>query len=227
MLYVFHGSDVNKSLEKARSLANSLRTKKPDATYVEVIADNWSPSIIDENVGGQGLFSSKYIIFLNRVTENADAKDGLPDLIQIMNESTNAFILLEGKLNADLKKAVDKFAEKVVSTDEAVKSFGSRFSNNGEFNIFALADAVSSRNDLKSWTLYREAVDGGLEAENIIGVLFWKIKTMISTQKFGGTWSEIELNRFLTDLIKVYHDGHRGMVDSELAIERMMLSLKN
>lgn len=229
MLYVFHGSDINKSLEKARTLANSLRAKKPDATYIEVIADNWSSSIVEENVGGQGLFSSKYIIFLNRVTENAEAKENLPDFIQIMHESTNIFILLEGKLNADLKKTVEKYAEKVVATDIIEKSSSSRFSNSntGEFNIFALADAVGSRNVLKSWTLYRQAVDSGLEAENIIGVLFWKVKTMIASRKFGGTYSEGELSQLLTDLIRIYHDGHRGAVDSEYAVERMMLSLKN
>jgi DNA polymerase III delta subunit len=227
MLYVFHGSDINKSLEKARALANSLRTKRPDATYIEVIADAWSSSVIEENVGGQGLFSSKYIIFLNRVTENSEAKEMLPDMIQIMHESTNIFILLEGKLNAELKKAVEKSAEKVVITDVIEKFTSSRFSNKGEFNIFALADAVGSRNDLKSWTLYREAVDSGLEAENIIGVLFWKIKTMITTKKFGSSWSENELNQLLTSLIKVYHDSHRGIADAESVVERMMLSLRN
>jgi len=229
MLYVFHGSDINKSLEKARALADSLRAKKPDATYIEVIADNWSSSIVEENVGGQGLFSSKYIIFLNRVTENAEAKESLPDMIEIMHESTNVFILLEGKLNADLKKVVEKYAEKVVTTDEVAKISNSRFSatNKGDFNIFALADAVASRNSLKSWTLYREAVDSGLEAENIIGVLFWKLKTMIASKKFSNGYSESELSQLLTDLIRIYHDSHRGLIDAERGIEKMMLSLNS
>ncbi len=222
MLYVFHGTDTHKSLEKARTLIKSLRAKKADAMYIEVIADNWSPSIIEENVGGQGLFSSKYIIFLNRVTENCEAKESLADLIQIMNESTNIFILLESKLNADLKKAIEKNAEKVVENQDNIGIKEKKT----EFNIFTLADAVGSRNNLKSWTLYREAVDGGLEVENIVGVLFWKIKTMISTKKFGSTWSEKELHQLLTDFIKIYHDGHRGLIDPELGIERLMLSLR-
>ncbi len=225
MLYVYHGPDIEKSLDKARTLANSLRTKRPDATYLEVDADKWSASIIQENVGGQGLFSSKYIIFLNRVAENADAKETLPDLIQIMNESTNIFILLEGKLNAELKKSVEKYAEKVVETGVTEKnSFAKSSTGAGEFNIFALADAVASRNALKSWTVYRQAVDSGLEAENIIGVLFWKIKSMILA-KNTKSYSEAELNSLLTNLITIYHDGHRGLVNAELGLEGLILSM--
>jgi DNA polymerase III delta subunit len=232
MLYVYHGQDINKSLEKARTLANSLRAKRPDATYIEVEKDSWSPSIVEENIGGQGLFSSKYIIFLNRVTESADAKESLPDLIQVMNESTNIFILLEAKLNAELKKAVEKYAEKVVETGEngegrpVGRADGGQGSGKTEFNIFALADAVGSRNALKSWTLYRQAVDSGLEAENIIGVLFWKVKSMITATNTSN-YSNNELHTLLTDLITIYHDGHRGIVNSELALEKRMLSLKN
>jgi len=232
MLYVYHGSNINKSLEKARTLVNSLRTKRSGATFIEIGGDSWNSSVVEENVGGQGLFSSKYIIFLNRVTENAEAKEDLPDLIQIMNESTNIFILLEGKMNAELKKAVEKYAEKVVETGEVQKpAFGKSvgIGNSGgkeEFNIFALAEALGSRNSLKSWTIYRRAVDSGMEKEAIIGMLFWKIKSMIIASNTSN-YSDKELNILLTDLIKIYHDGHRGLVDSELAVERMMLGLKN
>jgi DNA polymerase III delta subunit len=228
MLYAYHGQDIHKSLEKARTLANSLRAKRPDATYIEVEKDSWSPAIIEENIGGQGLFSSKYIVFLNRVTENAEAKESLPNLIQVMNESTNIFILLEAKLNAELKKAVEKYAEKAVETskDEAggASKGSGRLDDKAGFNIFALADAVGSRNALKAWMLYRQAVDSGLEAENIIGVLFWKMKSMI-TARDTGNYSDAELRKLMTDLIVMYHDGHRGIIDAEVALERFTLGL--
>lgn len=227
MLYVFHGSEINKSLEKARTLANSLRTKRPDATYLEVDSDKWSPIIIEENIGGQGLFSSKYIVFLNRVTENSEAKDNLVDYIQMMQESSNIFILLEVKLNAELKKSIEKYADKVVETDgkkdvAANRNFSTK---KEEFNIFALGDAIGSRNSLKSWNIYRQAIDNGLETEAIIGVLFWKIKSLITTKNYT-SYSKDELDKFLTDLIKIYHDSHRGLVNGELAMERMMLKLR-
>ena len=252
MLYVYHGSDIAQSLKKARTLADSLRAKKPDATFIEITADKWSSTVIEENIGGQGLFSNKYIIFLNRVTENADAKEVLSELIQAMNESANIFIMLEGKLNAELKKAVDKNAEKAIETEkqskEAKGKNGSIVEENtgsAEFNIFALGDAVGSRNALKSWSLYRQAIENGLETESIIGTLFWQIKSMIvardavsantsglspfvysKAKKYAGNYSNDELSALLASLIKIYHDSHRGLVDAEIEIEKTMLGLK-
>ena len=147
-------------------------------------------------------------------------------MVEVMNESANIFVVLEGKLNADLKKAVEKYAEKIVETGEGEEVKGN-WSKGGkeECNIFALAEALDSRNSLKSWTIYRKAIDSGMETEAIIGMLFWKVKSMISATNTS-TYSDKELNGLLTDLIKIYHDGHRGLVNAELAVERMMLGLK-
>ena len=152
MLYVFHGSDTHAALTKANIVVASLRAKKPDASYVRVEAGQWTPSIIEEHLGGQGLFSNKYIIFLDRVTENIEAKEQLPEFIEAIQESSNIFILLETKLNAELKKAVEKHAEKVVECgkEEKVGAYaggaggansGSGFGKSDESNVFALADA--------------------------------------------------------------------------------------
>jgi DNA polymerase III delta subunit len=211
MLYVFHGSDISKSVEKAHTLIASLCTKRPDAAFIEIDADKWSPAVIEENLGGQGLFSSKYIVFLNRVTENVEAKEVLPDFISVMNESANIFILLEGKLNAELKRAVEKDAEKIVITDITEKSGGRE-----GFNIFALGDAMEKRDGLKAWRLYRIAIDSGITPENIVGTLFWQVKRSYSKSKSGA---------LLKDLITLYHDGHRGLVDMELGIERLLLRM--
>jgi DNA polymerase III delta subunit len=211
MLYVFHGSDITKSAEKARVVANSLRAKRHDATFIEIIADQWSPVAIEENLGGQGLFSSKYIVFLNRVTENADAKEVLPDFVSAMNKSANIFILLEGKLNADLKRAVEKDAEKIVLTD-AIEKAGTKEG----FNIFALGDALEKRDGIRAWKLYRTAIDSGIAPENIVGTLFWQVKR---------NYSKTKSESLMKELMTLYHDGHRGLVDMELGIERMLIRL--
>jgi len=217
MLYVFHGLDIAKSVEKAHALVNSLRAKRPDATFIEVSADQWSMSAVEENLGGQGLFSGKYIIFLNRVTENADAKESLPDLIQVMNESANIFIVLEGKLNAELKRAVEKDAEKAVESE--LKGATAK----KEFNIFALADAFGRLDAVNAWKIYREAIDSGVEPENIAGVLFWKAKSMAGNSSSGSAGKP---DRRLEKLVTLYHDGHRGILDLERGIEKLLLSGK-
>ena len=244
MLYVFHGTDTALAVTKATSLVDSLRTKRPDASYVRVEAGQWNPSIIEEHIGGQGLFTNKYIIFLDRVTENVEAKELFSEFAQVMAESTNIFIVLEGKLAAELKKAFEKHAEKMIETEkkQVVKSFGA---NSGDFNIFALADAVGARDPFKAWSVYRQAVDAGNEPESIIGTLFWQVKSMklaaratsagesglspfvfTKAKKAALNYSATELDRLTDRLISIYHDAHRGVCDAELAVERVMLDLK-
>lgn len=206
MLYVFHGTDAAQAGNKARSLAESLQKKRPDAAYAKMDADNWNLSAVEGHLGGQGLFSNKYIVLVDRVTENKEAKDELPGLIPAMQESPNIFILLEGKLNAELKRAVEKSAEKIVECElkkEEPKE---------GFNVFALADVVAKKDSVRAWMLYRKAVESGSEPEQVIGMLFWKAKTVAD-------------RKLAKELITLYHDGHRGLVDLELGIERLILSI--
>lgn len=207
MLYVFHGTDAGQAGVKSRALVNSLRAKKPDAAFEKIEADSWNPAVIEGHLGGQGLFSSKYIIFLNRVTENAEAKEGIAGFIPAMQESPNIFIVCEGKLNAELRKAFEKSAEKLVECEMKKAPSASE-----GFNVFALAGAVASREAFKAWSIYRQAIDGGVEPEAILGMLFWKAKTIGSK----------ELAR---ELVTLYHDGHRGLRDLELGTERLILEL--
>jgi len=207
MLYVFHGTDVAQAGEKARALVKSLRAKKPDAAYERMDADSWSAAAIEGHLGGQGLFSNKYIVFLDRVTENAEAKDSLPGMVASLEESSNIFIVLEGKLNAELKRAVEKSAEKVI---ECVPKTAEQKEEGP--NIFALAGAFGNRDVPRAWKLYRDAINGGAAPEAIVGMLFWKAKSMGA-------------KGLAHDLMVMYHDAHRGVHDLELATERCILGL--
>jgi DNA polymerase III delta subunit len=241
MLYVFHGTDTVVALKKARTLIDSLRTKRPDASYVSVDADHWSSSIIDEHAGGQGLFSKAYIIFLDRVTENDEAATALAELAPLMHESTNIFIVLEGKLNAELKKAFEKGADKMVEVSTAA---GQKVGSSQEFNIFALADAIGQRDSFKAWTIYRQAIDAGLGTESIVGTIFWQLKSMIlaaagksagetglspfvytKAKKAAEKYSAQEMGQLMERFIVLYHDGHRGIGDMELGVERVLLGI--
>ena len=220
MLYLFHGTDTQTSANKAHVLVKSLRVKREDATFVEIDADHWNVSTIKEHAGGQGLFSAKYIIFLDRVSENASAKEEVVDVVDIMKESENIFIMLEGKLNADLKRGLEKHSDKTVVSDMKDAS-----DKKSEFNVFALANALGERNALKSWSIYRQAIDAGQEIEGVVGMFFWKVKTLMTTD-YVGKYSKDELKTLAGELITIYHDGHRGMTNIELAVEKLLLGLR-
>lgn len=238
MLYIFYGTDNKKVVDKARTLVDSLRAKKPDASFIEINSENWNPSIIEEHVGGQGLFSNKYIVYINRVGNEEEKVDNMIEMMGAMKESSNIFIISEGKVNASLKKSFEKYGEKVVVLDEAEKL------PRKEFNIFALADAIGNRDKFRAWSIYREAVVNGLESESILGTIFWQLKSMVvardaktageaglnpfvfsKAKKGCGLYKESELNKLLEQTIVLYHEGHRGLIDLELGIERLMLRL--
>lgn len=235
MLYIFYGNE-KKSVDKAIALVNSLKLKKPDASYVEVESESWKKEIVDEHAGGQGLFSNKYIIFLNRIVKNKETEEELAKTLPLMKESENIFIVSLGEVGANLDKALEKFADKLVKNEvEAV-------AKKVEFNIFSLADAIGSRDKFRSWTIYRQAIKNGLEPESIVGTIFWQMKSMVlsrdaksasetglnpfvfsKSKKYSQSYTESELNNFLKDLIIHYHDAHRGLVDLERGVERLIL----
>ncbi len=240
MLYVFHGTDVAQSGVKARALIDSLRAKKPDASYEKMDGDSWSSSMLEGHLGGQGLFANKYIVFLDRVTESADAKEEILKFIPAMQESANIFIVFEGKLNAELKKAFEKSAERLIECEAKKKSFF-----DSEFNIFALADSVGNRDAFKAWSIYRQAVDRGIESESILGTLFWQVKSMVlsadaksasesglspfvysKSKRYAANYTKEEMRKLVSGLIIMYHDGHRGIADLELGTERLLLNLR-
>ncbi len=238
MLYIFYGTDNKKVTDKARTLVDSLRRKKPDASFVEINGDNWNSSVIEEHVGGQGLFSNKYIVYLNKVGNDEEKVEKMIEMMGAMKKSANIFIISEGKANAGLKKSFEKHGDKVIVVDEVEKA------SKKEFNIFALADAIGNRDRFRAWSIYREAVANGLESESILGTIFWQLKSMavaggaktageaglnpfvFSKAKKGcALYKEGELGRLLEQTIVLYHGGHRGLVDLELGIERLMLRL--
>lgn len=241
MLYIYYGTDKEKSTTKARTLVDSLRQKKPDAAFVKINSDDWNAEVLRGHLGGQGLFSNKYIIFIDNPSEKSEVIEELLGFLPAMNESDNIFIISDGKIKADCKKAYEKNAEKVVVTD--LPSASGKSTAQKEFNIFALADALASRKSGEAWSIYRQAIDNEVEPESILGTLFWQVKCLIVANKTksvsesglspfvytkskrgAANYSEQELADLSRKLVEIYHDAHRGLVNAELATERLLLT---
>ncbi len=214
MIYLYHGTDIDKARVKAHDLISSLQKKKPDASFFKMDSENFNESILSEYIESQGLFSNKYIVFLDRISENKDNKEILISNIDEIKESGNIFIILEGKLDKATATKIEKKSEKFVvfQIEEEAKPV---------FNAFALADAFGKRNKKEAWFLYRKSVDKGEAPEALHGMIFWKVKSMLLSG-FGG-WSESELKKTLHELILIYHDARRGKHDLETRLERYLL----
>ena len=238
MLYFFHGSDKDSARAKARGLIDALRKKKPDAELFRIDAESWSETKLQELTAGQGLFNNSYIIHITSLFENKEAKGGFVDHLEDIAKSPNVFISIEGDVDKKTLLTVASSAEKVQSFDKF------KTGKKPEFNIFSLTDAFGRRDRKKLWVLFRKAVSGGAVPEEIHGILFWQLKSMIlaSSAKTAGeagvapfvftkaksflkNYEERELKNLSSKLVKMYHDAHRGVHDFEVALERLILSI--
>ncbi len=217
MIYFLHGTDIDKARVKAHDLVDSLLKKKPDASFFKMNNENWSPAQLQEYAGGQGLFENKYIVFLDRLCEDKKIKEDFLDFIKEISESTNIFIILEGKLD---KASVTKIEKKSEKTQEFLLPEKKK----EEYNAFALANAVGNRDRKNAWMLYRKAIDKGEAPEALHGMMFWKIKTMM-LGGFAGAYSKEELYDLADRLITTYHDSRRGVHELETGVEALILSM--
>lgn len=225
MIYFYHGTDIDKARDKAHELIDSLRKKKPDASFFKIDTEHFDISKLTEYIGGQGLFSNKYIVLLDRLCENKEVKTEFVDKLKEIKESENIFVILEGKIDKATTMKIEKKAEKTAVYDLSEKDALLKANKKeGEINIFEIANALARKNKKEIWVLYRRLIDDGKVPEEIHGVLFWKAKTMLLA---GGThnWKGEELLKFIDELITVYHEARRGKCEMETGVERLVLGV--
>ncbi|HEU0080801.1 MAG TPA: hypothetical protein VFQ72_02125 [Candidatus Paceibacterota bacterium] len=239
MLYVIHGTDIEKAREKSHALFEALRAKKPDASAGIVRGEEVTPEKIEEWTQTQGLFENKQIIFLDRTLENPDIREVMLDRIDAIRESPNIFIFFEGKLTKEVLKKLEKRAEKITEYEAAA---GGTAKKDGSF--FALADALGSRDKRSLWILLREALDQDAAPEEIHGILFWQAKSLAlaarcasageaglnpfvygKAKRFVSNFKPGEVDALLTKLVSMYHRAHRGQADFAVELEKLALDI--
>ena len=167
---------------------------------------------------------------------NADLAEEVSESLAAMAESPNTFIVLEGTLLAAAKK---KYAKHAAMMEEFTAEKAERF------NTFAMADALAQKDRRQLWMLLHDARQAGLAAEEIIGMLWWQLKALrlaevtesaseAGMKDFPYNKAKRALQKFSTgevaqlshSLLDLYHDGHAGVRDIDLALEEWVLSGK-
>ena len=216
MIYFYYGTDTDKARKKSSELIDSLRKKKPDAGFFKMDSEHFDLAKLEEYIGGQGLFSNKYIVFLDRLCGDKEIKEEFLGKLKEISESENIFIILEGKIDKATSTKIEKKTEKTIKFDLEEKS------EKPAYNAFALADAFGNKNRKEAWILYRKAIDKGEAPEALHGMIFWKVKSMILAG-YGGAWKNEELLETLDRLVDVYHEARRGKHELETGLEAFLL----
>jgi DNA polymerase III delta subunit len=236
MLYFLHG-DIVKAADKANALAETMLKKQPEASHFKLDPDNFSLSQLQELVGGQGLFTQKYIVSLRRLLEEKETQEGIFSFLEEIADSENIFIWAEGLVDA---KAIEKI-EKVATKVQEFKVTAPK--KKEEPNLFGLGDALGARDKKKLWLGYTDALMKA-DANQIHGILFWQVKNMVlakntsSADEAGitafpykkakqhvGNYKDEELETMLDELVALTHDAKRGGKKLELSLERWVLGV--
>lgn len=242
MLYVLHGTDTKRARVKLHSLLDRLFEKKPDASFVKIDDETFEISQMTELIEGQGLFESKCIVLLDGVLKNKDSKDVLIKSLKEIVSSENIFILIEEKIDKGTLSKLEKAAK---SGSGAVQEFvGKDIQEKKQFNVFKMTDALGRRNKKSLWVLYQEALKNGVSGEEIYGILFWQIKSMMlagvsnsaseaglnpfvfkKSTDFLKNYTKEEIQKLSSTLVRIAHDSRRGIHELDIALERFILGV--
>ncbi len=224
-----------------------MLTKKPDATLIKIGEEAVTASKLDELASGQALFSNKFIVYFYKTFDNKENKETILKNLKSLATSENIFIFAEGKMDKASLGKIEKVAEKTEEFVKAEKSLNKKekLALIGEkIDFFEFADALGRRDKKGLWVLYQDALTEQVPAEEVHGIFFWQVKSMLLAKKcsspaeakmspypfqkareYGRNYKDGELEKISGTLVSMYHEAHRGNEDFHVALEKFILGL--
>lgn len=238
MIHFFYGENSTKAREEMHSFLDTLFVKNPDAPMFEMNAESWSEEKFGELLASRGLFGGGSVIVLDSLLQDIDAEGTVLEKLKEMKDSPNIFVIIEGKLT---KVTAERVAKKTETTQESTVE---KIAKKIEFDRFALSDALGRRSKKDAWVLLQKSFDAGGVAEEIHGMLFWQVKSMIlavssktageaglnpfvfrKSLSFAKNFTEEELKNLSSRLVSIYHEARRGGDELGMALEKFVLSI--
>ncbi len=207
MIYILSGNDNKKKNVYLKKLC------KTDTTIILSQAET-SKEKIFEYAGSFSLFGGSPIIVVENLIKEKVINLSDEEL-STLKDSKTTFVFFEEKVLASDLKKFKKYVAVEDFTTSVIKQIP-------KMNVFGVADAYARRDKIGTWVLYREAVSQGVTPEEISGIIFWKIKTMLlSGTKF---FSPSELKKRSSELVTLYHRSHKGECDFTIGLEQFILN---
>lgn len=228
MLHIYFGSDTVATRTRALSIAHDAGN-----AVNRVESETYIPGQITDAVRSVSLFGGATTYIIDMPSALEEMNDEVLSCLSDMAESADLFIVIDGVLLAAPKK---KWLSAALVAEEFTKTAIARV------DVFRLAGALFLRDKKTMWMLLCEARLAGLASEEIIGTLWWQLKTLRvaavtkSAEEAGmkefpynkakralKNFKPGELETLSSSLLAVYHDGHGGVRDIELSLEEWVL----
>ncbi len=206
MIYILAGNDNKNKSKYIKTLTNK-------SEIIFIAQANISKELLDNYARSISLFGEQHIIVLENILNNPEIILSKEDLTALKDSAT-VFIFLEDKLLIASEKKYQKYATIKHFDEKSIKTLPTT-------NTFAITDAYEGKDKIKTWILYRQAIEAGAEPEAISGMLFWKIKMMILSN--SKNFSIDSLKKQSSDIVSLYHKSHRGECDFIVGLEQFIL----
>lgn len=214
MIYLFSGDDTKNKIKNYESFFKKESLKIP---LFSINKNNFNQMDIESFYSDSNLFEEKSIIVFFNILEKEEIENFIIERLKFFQESKNIFVFIEDKL---LKPIIDKFNKEKAE----VKIFELKKEEKEKFNNFLLADALSNKDKIKLWFYYRQAIDKGVSLEELVGVLFWKVKDMIINKKLF-KFKENELKEIADKLSFILPEARKNKKDVEVVLEKFLLEI--
>lgn len=215
MLYLFSGDDAKNKLFSYEKFIKSIPV---DTEIFFINKNNFDQTELESMYSGASLFFTKCVVVLSDILEREETRDFILKKLEAMGESQSSFIFLESKLNKPVLDAFKKVEPKKLQLNvfELPKEKKEKFDN------FLVANAFANKDKLNLWIYFRQAVELGVGMEELVGVLFWKIKDILLRKNFG-KFSEAELKNSALRLSYLLPEARKAGRDAESAFEQFLL----
>jgi len=212
MIYLFSGDDTKRKIASYEKFIKSIPV---DTETFFINRNSFNATQIESLYSGSSLFSPLSTVIFQNIFEHEENRDFILNKLEQIGESNNTFVFLEGKLNKSTLDAFKK-ARAELNIFELLKE------KKEKYDTFLVANAFAEKDKLNTWIYFRQAIDLGASMEEIVGVLFWKIKDMILRKNFN-KFKEEQLKTFAAKLSYLLPEARKNGLDAESALEQFLL----
>lgn len=233
MLALFYGTDRTSIRDRAQNYLEEQGIGPAGTTQIS--EGEYRLGKVIEAAGAQSLFGGTECFLLDTPSSNAEFEIEVTNNLGELSASKNIFIVLEGSLLAPAKKKYEKHTNisEQFAADKAER-----------FNTFAMAEALVKKDKKNLWVLLHQARATGVRDEEIIGILWWQLKSLrlaaVTNSAEEAEMKDYPYNKakqalrnfkagevlaLSQSLLVLYHEGHQGLKEMGLSLEGWVLGV--
>lgn len=254
MIYLFHGEDAIRSLNKLNETIQRLLIKdESGAPLFEINEENFDENYFKNLIYSNHLFGEKNLVALKRVFENKILSDYFTKRLDDLNKSPHIFIFWEETPNKEILALFQQKARKIwqfkklKDLNEKQDLEKTRKEKNA---IFQFIDAFSEKKPRLAWFLLQKLLIDGVDEEDIFWKIFWQVKNLAGLKseqnapfnlivqksklhpyvvkkclKVLPIFDKEKLEELSKNLLEIYQDNRYNKIELSFGIEKLLLNL--